>query len=41
MEVDHTFGYHDVVTAENWGAVAAATWLRRLAEANLGFPMQF
>ena len=28
VEVDDIISYHDVVTmAENWGAVAAATWL--------------
>jgi len=28
VQVDDIISYHDVVTmAENWGAVAAATWL--------------
>jgi hypothetical protein len=26
MEVDDIISYHDVVSAENCGAVAAATW---------------
>jgi hypothetical protein len=29
---------HDVVTTEIWGAVAAATWFRRLAETKFEFP---
>ena len=32
---------HDVVTVENWGAVAAATLFRRLAETNFEFPLDF
>jgi hypothetical protein len=34
MEVDDISDHHDVVMAENWKAVAAATWCRLLAETN-------
>jgi hypothetical protein len=41
MEVDDIISYHDVVTVENWGAVAAETWFGRLGETNFEFPFDF